>query len=180
MNPYLDGMSRYFDFSGRSSRWQFWIFVLVADLLIPIMLEVGGRMLGGRAPQLDVISMIVVALHWIPFFAVLTRRLHDTGRHMKWILWLFLPIIGWVIVLVVACQPSQDGENDYGPDPRVKRSTAAGPQRNAIAVEPTMSPPVSALPVEQLEKLQALRASGAIDEAEFAAMKSRLLAGMTK
>lgn len=178
MTPYVDGMRRYFDFSGRSSRWQFWGFVLFADVLIPIGVVIAANSLRLWPRELDVVATVVSGIHLIPFFAVLTRRVHDTGRHMKWILWFFLPVIGWVILLVVACQPSQEGENDYGPDPRETPQPAYRATQPVAAREPVMTAPRSLLPVEELEKLQALRASGAIDESEFAAMKAKLLGGL--
>ncbi|WP_418937080.1 DUF805 domain-containing protein, partial [Metabacillus fastidiosus] len=38
----------------------------------------------------------------LPYFAVVTRRLHDTGRCGWWILIGLIPIIG-VIILIVFC-----------------------------------------------------------------------------
>ncbi len=48
------------------------------------------------------------------YFSVAVRRLHDTGRSAWNLLWLFLPFIGYIILLVYYCQDSQAGTNKYG------------------------------------------------------------------
>ena len=54
----------------------------------------------------------------IPGFAVLFRRLHDTGRSGWWWLIAFIPLIGIIVLLVFCCLDSQPGENQYGPNPK--------------------------------------------------------------
>jgi hypothetical protein len=149
-----------------------------------------------------VMSVIGLA-HVIPAWAVTVRRLHDTDRSGWWALLSLVPLVGTVILLIFCCAPSQPGRNRFGepitsastspafrgdtyqqadlsafrPAPALHRQPAALPDApNAPA--PTANAPgidEGAL-IERLERLAALRAVGAIDEAEFATMKANLLA----
>jgi hypothetical protein len=53
----------------------------------------------------------------IPFIAVTTRRLHDTGRSGFWQLFYLLPLVGWGIMLVFLLTESAPRKNKYGPKP---------------------------------------------------------------
>ncbi len=66
--------------------------------------------------NLQFICLIVFDLIFLlPCLAVWVRRLHDTGRSAWNILWVLLPIIGWIVLFVYACLDSQKGSNKYGP-----------------------------------------------------------------
>ena len=52
----------------------------------------------------------------IPGTAVATRRLHDIGRSGWWQLLAFLPIIGWILLLIWFCKDSYPDHNQYGPN----------------------------------------------------------------
>ena len=54
----------------------------------------------------------------IPAFAVAIRRLHDTGRSGWWLLVNCVPIIGWTILFIWMVKDSDEGENQYGPNPK--------------------------------------------------------------
>ena len=43
--------------------------------------------------------------------------MHDLDRTGWWWLLAFLPIIGWIILLVWLCTAGTRGPNRYGPDP---------------------------------------------------------------
>jgi uncharacterized membrane protein YhaH (DUF805 family) len=95
-------LKRYADFSGRSRRMEYWMFVLFQILLGALfwvaMTIVGGAALmgGGSADSLVAAGgavMVLVALYGlvslaliIPALAVGVRRLHDTNRSGWWIL----------------------------------------------------------------------------------------------
>jgi uncharacterized membrane protein YhaH (DUF805 family) len=71
----LEGLKRYADFKGRSSREEFWAF-----LGFSIVLQVAAGFVGfifGVGPML---SGLVGALLIIPQLAVAVRRLHDVGK----------------------------------------------------------------------------------------------------
>ena len=98
---------KFAQFSGRSRRQEYWLWVLVNFAL--------GCVLGLVSPVLEVVWMFVAL---IPGWAVFCRRMHDTGRSgWNW-LWYLLPLIGWIIVLIYLCQDSVIGHNQYGPNPK--------------------------------------------------------------
>lgn len=43
-------------------------------------------------------------------------RLHDAGKSAWNILWYLLPIVGWIILIIFYCKPSEKGENAWGPE----------------------------------------------------------------
>ncbi len=46
------------------------------------------------------------------------RRLHDTSRTGWWLLILFIPLIGAIVLLVFMFLDSTSGTNEYGADPK--------------------------------------------------------------
>lgn len=101
-----DGFQRYFDFETRSTRSQYWYWVLAVVLFNTLVAGFLG-LLG---------SLISVALI-IPGVAVAVRRLHDSGRSGWWFLLIFLPVIGWIVLIVFYCQPTSPETNQWGPPP---------------------------------------------------------------
>ena len=91
---------------GRATRSEYWWVVLFYYNLVPMFLF---------------LTVILSPLYFIWFFATLVpsftlmaRRLHDAG-HSNWNLcWLFLPIVGPIILLVYLCQPSEKKSNKWG------------------------------------------------------------------
>lgn len=71
----LQGLKKYGDFKGRSSREEFWSFVGLVIVLQALAGFVG--MVFGVGPLL---SAVVSALLIIPQLAVAVRRLHDVGK----------------------------------------------------------------------------------------------------
>ncbi|WP_127144283.1 DUF805 domain-containing protein [Pelagibacterium montanilacus] len=117
MNAYLDGMRRYVDFRGRSTRSQFWLFTLFYLLLL-----CAGLLLDAMIGTLDaegngVIGGVVVLAHLIPSLSVLVRRLHDIDRTGWWALIMLVPLVGLIVLLVFAVTPSTSGANRFGPHP---------------------------------------------------------------
>ena len=52
----------------------------------------------------------------IASFALVIRRLHDTDRSGWWY-FIFLTIIGILVLIIWYCQKGTDGENRFGKDP---------------------------------------------------------------
>jgi uncharacterized membrane protein YhaH (DUF805 family) len=51
---------------------------------------------------------------------VAVRRLHDTGRSGLWLLVLFVPILGALILVVFLLLNGESGTNRYGPNPKLE------------------------------------------------------------
>ena len=92
------GFQRYFDFSGRSSRSEYWWWFLFSSLV-------------GLIPFVGLFLLI-------PNLAIGVHRLHDINRTGWWVLFaflffwlLFIPIL---LLLYWATRPSDQGDNKYG------------------------------------------------------------------
>ena len=94
MNNYMSAMRRYVDFSGRSSRSEFWFFVLFYFIIAIIATVIDAVVLGSQMAQgVGILSGIVLLVHLIPSIAVSVRRLHDTDRSGWWILICLVPLM---------------------------------------------------------------------------------------
>ncbi|PJJ62094.1 uncharacterized membrane protein YhaH (DUF805 family) [Compostimonas suwonensis] len=100
-------LRQFDDFTGVSSRPEFWWFVLfsvVAHLSVNslnIVTPQGTVYLGASLSGAFGIAILV------PTIAVTVRRLRDSGRSALYLLWLLLPVAGPVVVIVLLAQPSR-------------------------------------------------------------------------
>jgi uncharacterized membrane protein YhaH (DUF805 family) len=113
------GFNRYFDFSTRSSRSEYWwwylfnmistyAFVFLGGALVNMGFEAGALLFG-----LWGLAML------IPTLAVAVRRLHDTDRSGWWLLIGLVPLIGWIVLIIWYVSRGTEGDNEYGPDPLI-------------------------------------------------------------
>lgn len=134
MFGYFDTMLRYFEFSGRSSRAQYWVYMLVVTVLFFAALYVDYEVLGyfrrgvsGFGP----LTLFWFFIHIVPNITVTVRRLHDSGRSGWWYWISLVPFIGGIWLLVLMCLgPDTYGSNDYGDDPR--ETSWAAPSAKAV------------------------------------------------
>ena len=107
MDYFIGALKKYADFTGRSRRQEYWMFVLIY-MIINIVLAVLG---------MDIISGIVGLALLVPSISIGARRLHDTGRSGWWQLIYFVPLIGLIIMIIFLAQDSHDA-NEYGDNPK--------------------------------------------------------------
>ncbi len=113
MDWYLAALRKYAEFSGRSRRTEYWMFVLVYVIILVVLALIEGALgMPGVVSGLFQLAMLVPAL------AVGARRLHDTGRSGWWQLISLIPLIGAVVLIVFFVQDSQPGDNGYGANPK--------------------------------------------------------------
>ena len=91
-----DGFIRYADFSGVSSRSQYWYFIL-STTLAAIIAQIAFGDFGG-----NLVSIITL----LPTIAVAVRRMHDVGKS------------GWFILVsiynfILAVSPSKPSTNNF-------------------------------------------------------------------
>ena len=105
------GFQRYFDFSGRSTRAEFWWWILFG-FLVAIVLTIVDNILGT-----GVLAGLWGLATLIPGLAVTVRRLHDINKSGWWLLLGFLSwlIIPFIVLLVWCIRPSSDEANRYNP-----------------------------------------------------------------
>ena len=113
MDWYLAVLKKYAVFEGRARRKEYWMFVLF-NFIIAIVLSI----VEGFVNASGIISGLYSLAVFIPSIAVLARRLHDTNRSGWWILIGFVPLIGFIVLLVFAVMEGTNGSNDYGSDPK--------------------------------------------------------------
>jgi uncharacterized membrane protein YhaH (DUF805 family) len=112
--------SKYATFEGRARRSEYWWFVLF-NLIVSIILTVvfgggrgmgaGGMMGGGLLANIWSLAML------LPSLAVGARRLHDIDRTGWWQLIWFIPVIGWIVLIVFFASRGTAGTNRFGADP---------------------------------------------------------------
>ena len=120
MNYFIDCLTKkYACFSGRARRKEYWLFVLFNFIAAFVVGFIGGVLAGATGVEafayLGAIYNLAVLL---PGFGVFVRRMHDIGRSGWWWLIAFIPIIGWIVLIVFCCLDSQPGDNQYGPNPK--------------------------------------------------------------
>ena len=95
----------YVGFEGRAQRVEYWYFTLIN--------LIAGLILSYVSPTLQAVYALAV---FLPALAV--RRLHDTERSGWWLLLIFLPLIGAIVLIIFLVQDSTPGDNAYGPNPK--------------------------------------------------------------
>ncbi len=123
MKWYLQALKKYAAFGGRARRREYWIFEW-GNTLILFALVVISRFAAPKHVGLLPSSFIVAVI--LPSFASLVRRLHDTNRSGWWLLAIFVPVIGQLIILSFIATDSQRGANRYGPSPKWQPAAEAG------------------------------------------------------
>lgn len=118
--------SKYATFSGRATRSEYWFFYLfnvIMCLGLVAVCAILGAIFKGAAGAVGgytvgtILYWIYALAAFIPNLAVSVRRLHDTGRSGFNLFWMFLPIIGTILLLVYLATGSNSGDNAYGPEP---------------------------------------------------------------
>jgi uncharacterized membrane protein YhaH (DUF805 family) len=85
--------SKYADFNGCASRPEYWWWILFNVVVSGVLYRTN--------VWLD--SVFTLAT-FLPTIAVTARRLHDTNRSGWWQLLTFVPVIGWIVLIIWYCQ----------------------------------------------------------------------------
>ncbi|MCB1072790.1 MAG: DUF805 domain-containing protein [Chlamydiia bacterium] len=101
----------YANFSARACRKEYWLYTLSVYLF-----QTAGSLFKAFLP-LQIFFGLCSLLLIIPRLAVAFRRLHDIGRSGWNLLFIFLPVIGWIVLIVFYCKKGESGINKYGPNP---------------------------------------------------------------
>ena len=100
----------YTNFKGRSGRKELWMFVLFASIFA-FALGFIDSMLGIAPVGLSALFQIAV---FVPSIAICARRLHDIGKSGRWQLLSFIPVLGWILLIIFFCTGSDTGNNQFG------------------------------------------------------------------
>ncbi len=125
-------LKRYADFTGRSQRQEYWLFLLFYYLLflaaIVLLFALTGfsemNAASGKGPPppgffigILLILLLYLALY-IPLLAVKARRFHDQDLSGWFVLLGFIPYLGGLITFIFMCIDGTAGPNRFGPDPK--------------------------------------------------------------
>lgn len=100
MQEYIAMWQNYFNFSGTTTRRGYWMAYLFNVIISFVVGFVAGLL------DLSVLSTIYSALVFIPTLSIAIRRLRDAGKSWGWYFINFVPLVGWIIFIVMLCQPS--------------------------------------------------------------------------
>ncbi len=113
-NYFLSAITtKAFQFSGRARRKEYWsynLFAFILGMILSVTFDISGI-----SPVASTLLIWVIFL--APGISVTVRRLHDTGRSGWYYLWALLPLVGFILLLIFALLPSEEGANRYGPQP---------------------------------------------------------------
>jgi|TARA_B110000902_G_scaffold235961_1_gene281690 uncharacterized membrane protein YhaH (DUF805 family) len=136
---------KYFDFSSRASRSEFWFYTAFFSIFMSLMgycvLEFGPllgtwtipfSMLNNplfKVPDLvliwpnlfDWLYLIVNLLLSIPLLSALVRRIHDVGKSGWWLLIVLVPILGAIYLLYLFQKDGEAAINRFGVVPNNDR-----------------------------------------------------------
>ena len=106
----------YFDFTGRSSRSDYWLVVLANTIVTIILFSILIVVIVFDSPDspyhviltlLYLLVMTYFPASFIPSIALQVRRLRDAGYHWALIFLRFASVIGDIVLLVLSCQPTK-------------------------------------------------------------------------
>lgn len=112
--------ANYAKFDGRAPRSEYWWFqlfnllVVVAAYVVLIAVVAAGRSYVFIS-VIGVFFLIYGLATFIPGLAVMVRRLHDSDKSGWWLLIVFLPWIGVIVLFIFLLLPSSPGINQFGP-----------------------------------------------------------------
>jgi uncharacterized membrane protein YhaH (DUF805 family) len=113
----------YVTFSGRATRSELWFWVLfqiIMSIVIGLIFGGGHMVMGDGAMNMHYEGGLVANLwslaNFLPGLAVGIRRLHDLDKSGWWTLIAFIPLVGWIILIVWYCTKGTPGANSFGPE----------------------------------------------------------------
>jgi len=106
-------LSKYATFSGRSRRSEYWWFYLFYTLVVIAGVIIDAVL--GTDPILYVLTALGL---FVPTLAAAIRRLHDIDKSGWWYLVGFIPLVGFIILIVWGCKDGTRGPNRFGADPK--------------------------------------------------------------
>jgi len=105
-------LGKYFTFSGRAKRSEYWWFYLFT-VLIGVGADIAVPAFGTSHLAAALMSSAVSLIFLIPLLAAGSRRLHDIGKSGWWQL-LMLTIIGIILLIVWWATDTKPEGDEYG------------------------------------------------------------------
>ena len=106
-------LANYANFKGRARRSEYWWFFLFVNVTLVVL-----NFVAALITDVLIVFFVVFGLTLLlPSLAVTARRLHDTNRSGRWMLLVFVPVVGWIVMLVLFALSGASGPNRYGTEP---------------------------------------------------------------
>lgn len=194
----LIAFKRYYDFTGRSGRAEYWQFMAIFAVTLTLSAVLGGMSEANPLPMLTILALLGTT---VPMYAVTVRRLHDRGITgwavgIVWILngvsytlqdmlvtsggnvlinFLSKAATGTLGLYALAMlypliMPGDEKANAYGPPPAADSELARPAQAHTPEAQAQGDDRLS-----QIERLAKLRQDGILTDAEFEQQKAALL-----
>ena len=109
-------LNKYATFTGRSARSEYWWWVLFTIIVSVVLGFVDFLLFCFRMGQVGILGAIYSLATMIPSIAVGVRRLHDLAKSGWWLLIIFIPLIGVLVLLFWFVQRGTVGPNEFGND----------------------------------------------------------------
>lgn len=120
IQAYVDFWKNYVNFSGRTSRENYW-WAILCNIIVSVLLSILVALFGAIVPVLSFIPVTLTNIFnlaiIIPTLAVAVRRFHDINKPWYYLLFSLIPLVGMIILIVYFCQAGDLGANQYGANP---------------------------------------------------------------
>jgi uncharacterized membrane protein YhaH (DUF805 family) len=101
---FIDPVTKqYADFNGRTTRQEFWMYVLIYIIAYIVVGVVS-----------DMLAFLLGLGLLVPNIAITARRLHDVGKSGWWQLIALIPLVGAIILIVWCAGETGKEANTYG------------------------------------------------------------------
>ena len=100
INAYKAMFANFTNFNGKTNRRNFWLAIL-ANIIVSFVIGFVTGLFG-----LSFVGIIYALVMMIPSLAMEIRRMHDINKSGWNVLWSLIPLVGFIIVIYLFCQPS--------------------------------------------------------------------------
>ena len=166
IRSYLSGWKNSFNYSKKTNRKTFLKFfftdLFIMGLMFGIALSLGDP-IGNYVGGLVLLPYFVIAN--FPRLGICARRVKDTGKSTNWMLFTFIPIVGWLILLIIFLQESM---------PETQKSIEQTIPIQLLSNESSQNE--SSNDIEsKIEELNRLKEKGIISDEEYEKMRKKTL-----
>jgi uncharacterized membrane protein YhaH (DUF805 family) len=118
----LEPLRKYFSFSGRARRREYWWFEVFWVLVVSVLALVDQWVLGihwdTEYGSIGPLASLAILFFFLPNLAVSVRRLHDRDRSGWWLLINIIPFFGFLFLFYQYVSDGTQRDNRFGPDPK--------------------------------------------------------------
>ena len=118
INAYKNFFKGYVDFTGRSTRSEYWWILLTNMILLVPFYSAYFKVLANPRNEAALVALGGIAIIYmifglaliLPMLALTVRRLRDAGFHWALIFIIFIPMVGPLVLLVLLAMPTKQVE----------------------------------------------------------------------